>query len=261
MAGDGVVTGQPLTSIVIPLHNLVDQTRACLEGVFRHTDTPFELVLVDNGSTDGTGDYLAGLEPAGACAGVRLLTNRANLGVPRSWNQGLAAAAGDPICIMNNDVHVTPGWLKGLLGYLEDHPEVGILGPHVLWGEDKRPADLEAFSRGYVVENAHLEEDGFWGCCFLVTRQAAARLGPFDERFEDGFWEDVDYRQRAAEAGCPAVVTHRSVVYHHGGLTWQARGGDHTREMYWRNARRFAEKWGFTLGDFIVWRSTFVPLL
>lgn len=164
----------------------------------RHDGAPCELVLIDNGSTDGTGDYLAGLAPAGACAGIKVLTNEENVGVPRAWNQGLAASAGDPVCIMNNDVIVTPGWLSGLLGYLEEHPEVGIVGPHVLWGEGNRPADLNAFARHRTAQNGHVEEDGFWGCCFLVTRAAADRIGPFDEGYEVGFWEDADYRERAA---------------------------------------------------------------
>lgn len=256
-----MISREGLCSIVIPVYNQLDYTRQCLDSLCDWTRPAYELIVVDNGSGDGTAEYLRDLAPRNcSCTDLVVISNRANLGVPRAWNQGVAAARGGIVCIMNNDVVVTPGWLDGLISYLEEHPDVGIAGPHVLWGEDQLPADLAGFARGYVAENSYKEDDGFWGCCFLVTRRALELLGPFDEGYEGGYWEDADYRMRAAAIGCRAVVTHRSVVYHHVGVTWQNIGVDRSQEIYWRNARRFAEKWNVPLGNFMVWRSNFIPL-
>ncbi len=79
-----------LTSIVIVTHNQLEYTRQCLDSVRRLTDEPYELIVVDNGSTDGTVEYLR------AMPGVRLIVNDGNRGFPAAANQGIAAATRQP---------------------------------------------------------------------------------------------------------------------------------------------------------------------
>lgn len=249
-------------TIVVPVHNQLEYTRRCLESVFRHADLPFRLVVVDNASRDGTAGFLAGLAggppPTPRLEAVEVITNRENAGVARSWNRGLRAAApGRPVVFLNNDVVVTPGWLGAVLSFLAERPEAGIAGPHVTDGE--LPAGYEEWAAAHAAAHRDLTEDGFHGCCFALSPEVIARVGEFDERFEIGGWEDVDYCHRARLAGFSPRVTHRAVVHHFGSRTIPvvvaALGG---RNPYLENMARFAEKWGMQFGRFTVCRSTLI---
>ncbi|MGH8545388.1 MAG: glycosyltransferase family 2 protein, partial [Gammaproteobacteria bacterium] len=117
----------PLVSIVVPTLDNLAFTRLCLESVLARTERPaYELIVVDNASTDGTRPYLENL--ARGRPHVRLLFNEENLGFPRACNQGLALAEGEILVLLNNDVVVTPGWLENLTAYLSDE-RLGLLGP------------------------------------------------------------------------------------------------------------------------------------
>uniref|UniRef100_UPI0013EC6CC6 glycosyltransferase family 2 protein n=1 Tax=Aquisphaera insulae TaxID=2712864 RepID=UPI0013EC6CC6 len=118
-----------LTSIIIPCWNEVAYTRQCLAAVIRHTTRPFEIVVIDNGSTDGTHLYLAGVAD-GASIPVTVIRNAANRGFPAAVNQGLAAAArGEFLVLLNNDAVVTDGWLDQLVALASSDPRIGLVGP------------------------------------------------------------------------------------------------------------------------------------
>ena len=102
-----------LTSIVVVTHNQVSCTRACLESIRFVTDEPYELIVVDNGSTDGTVDCLR------SCPDVTLIENADNRGFPAAANQGILASTGKQVLLLNNDVIVTTGWLRRMLEALE----------------------------------------------------------------------------------------------------------------------------------------------
>jgi glycosyltransferase involved in cell wall biosynthesis len=102
-------------SIIIPCWNQLEFTRQCIAALLRHTHGPWELIVIDNGSTDGTAGYLANLRDA-APLPVTLISNTKNLGFPAAINQGLRCARGDYLVLLNNDVVVTEGWLAQLIG-------------------------------------------------------------------------------------------------------------------------------------------------
>ena len=104
-----------LTSIIIPCWGQLEFTRQCLAALKSHTRRPWELIIVDNGSTDGTPDYLAGVSDM-ANMPVTVITNATNRGFPAAVNQGLKAARGEYLVLLNNDVIVTDGWLEQLIG-------------------------------------------------------------------------------------------------------------------------------------------------
>jgi glycosyltransferase involved in cell wall biosynthesis len=102
-----------LASIIVPCWNQLEFTRHCITALVRHTRRPWELIVVDNGSTDGTTIYLAGVHDAAAVP-VTVISNRENRGFPAAINQGLAAARGEYLVMLNNDVVVTDAWLDQL---------------------------------------------------------------------------------------------------------------------------------------------------
>src|SRR5262249_28067577 len=114
-------------SIVVVTHNQLAFTRLCLESLLANTDGPdYEVIVVDNASTDGTADYLRGL--AERRPAVRVVPNDANRGFAAATNQGLAMAAGGVLVLLNNDTVVSRGWLAGLVRHLSDR-DVGMVGP------------------------------------------------------------------------------------------------------------------------------------
>jgi glycosyltransferase involved in cell wall biosynthesis len=95
-----------VASIIIPCWDQLEFTRFCLAALVRHTRPPWELIVIDNGSTDGTGTYLAGVQDV-APLPVIVVHNERNVGFPAAINQGLKAARGDYLVLMNNDAVVT----------------------------------------------------------------------------------------------------------------------------------------------------------
>jgi glycosyltransferase involved in cell wall biosynthesis len=102
-------------SIIIPCWNQLEFTRQCIAALLRDTHGPWELIIIDNGSTARTAGYLANLRDAAPLA-VTLISNTRNLGFPVAINQGLRCARGDYLVLLNNDVVVTEGWLAQLIG-------------------------------------------------------------------------------------------------------------------------------------------------
>jgi glycosyltransferase involved in cell wall biosynthesis len=103
-----------LTSIIVPCCNQREFTQLGLQALFRFTRPAWELIVIDNGSTDGTGPYLEGVRDAAAVP-VTVIANGQNLGFPRAVNQGLRAARGEYLVLLNNDAVVTDGWLDQLI--------------------------------------------------------------------------------------------------------------------------------------------------
>jgi GT2 family glycosyltransferase/tetratricopeptide (TPR) repeat protein len=240
-----------LTSIVIPTRGQLEATRACLESIRRHTPEPHELIVVDNASADGTVGYLE------AQPDVRLIANAENRGFPAAVNQGIRAATGRQVLLLNNDTVVTPGWLARLLRALYSDPLVGLAGPcsNRVSGPQQVPAEydsfpaLEAFAAARGEAHDGLVEgcDRLVGFCLLIRRELVDAIGLLDEGFGLGCFEDDDYCLRAIRAGFRAVIARDAFVHHEGSLTFRAEGVDFAGLMR-ENERRFLGKWSASPG-------------
>jgi GT2 family glycosyltransferase len=250
-----------LASIIVPCWNQVEFTRHCLRALFQHTRRPWELIVVDNGSTDGTGDYLAAVRDA-APGPVTVISNVENLGFPRAVNQGSREARGDVMVLLNNDAVVTDGWLDQLIALSsmrrEDGPgaraAIGLVGPmsnyaappQLVEAVPYRDLDeMHAFARRWRDEHR-----GRWfaaaklsGFCLLMTRAVYEAIGGLDERFGLGLFDDDDLAVRARRAGFELAVAHDLFVHHFGSRTFVGNGID-ARRLLEENAGRFAAKWG-----------------
>lgn len=252
--------GRPLASIVIPVCNGVGFTRQCAESIMDSTRVPFELIFVDNGSTDGTREYLAALAAGrageGACNRVLVLRNEQNLGFGPACNQGMAEAMGDYVVLLNNDTVVTDGWLERMAEAAERDGRVGlvgprsnyVVGPQMIEGVPYAPGDMEGM-RQFAARLAREERGrGFFapraiGLCLLIKRQVLDRVGGFDPRFGIGNCEDDDLSLRALLAGYAIWVAGDVFVHHHGSRTFRALGVDY-RSLGRRNLSRLLAKWG-----------------
>lgn len=250
---EGAASTGRLASVIVPCFNELASTRLCLAALARHTRPPWELVVIDNGSTDGTATYLAGVQDVAAMP-VAVVTNPGNRGFPAACNQGLDVARGDYLILLNNDAVVTDGWLDQLIALAESDPAIGMVGP---MSNDAAPPqrvegvpyrDLEEMHRFAAAWRA--EQLGRWftteklsGFCLLIKRRVLEVVGGLDERFGIGLFEDDDLGLRARQAGYQLAVAYDLFVHHHGGRTFAGAGID-AGALFEENARRFAAKWG-----------------
>ena len=242
----------PRTSIVMVTYDNVLVTRMAAESVLANTADPFELLLVDNASSDGTADYLellASRNPA-----VRVIRNDTNAGFAAANNQGLAAATGAELVLLNNDTVVPPGWLPRLLAHLEDD-DVGAVGPvtNRIGNEAEIPAgyrtygELLAFAQERADRHAgeHVEIPVLAMFCLAMRRQTFARIGPLDEQFGIGLFEDDDYARRLALAGYRSVCAQDTFVHHFGEASFGSlRPSGAWSQLFAENRERFERKWG-----------------
>jgi O-antigen biosynthesis protein len=219
----------PTTSIIIPVHNQLRYTKECWESLVAHTHERRDVLFIDNASTDGTGVWLQDR--------LASIHNHENRGYAAACNQGIIASRGEYICLLNNDVVVTPGWLSGLLAALQ-LPGVGIVGPTTNCASG--PQGSEHFrkkNRGKVVEVARLI-----GFCMVFRRSLVDRIGLLDERFWPGNFEDDDYCRRSIAAGFRNVVACDVFVHHYGGRSFE--GMDYEKIVS-TNRKLYEEKWSF----------------
>jgi len=235
-----------LTSIVVLTHNQLAYTQMCLNSIRMRTDEPYELIVVDNGSTDGTVQYLRSLR------GIKLIENPDNRGFPAGVNQGLRAATGDQALLLNNDTIVTTGWLARMLDCLESGPQVGLVGPvsNNVCGtqcvgtryDDITKLDGFAWDWGKAHDRSYQATERLIGFCLLIRREVMEKIGVFDERFGIGTFEDDDFCLRAIQAGFQCLIATDSFVHHFGNQTFRASGQD-LHNILTHNRKLFEDKW------------------
>ena len=246
-------------SIVVPVYNQLDYTEACFASLEANTRYPWRLIVVDNGSQDGTREYLADL--SARWDNLTVITNERNLGFTLATNQGMRAADGRYVVLLNNDTTLTPGWLQGLVMVAESDDRIGIVGPKILHPERHNIWVIGGlvFRKGGLVDpppGQHAERDDpsfrapfecqyVEGSCMLVKRTVIEEVGTLDEAFAPAYYEDTDYCFRAREAGFRLVYSPYSEIYHYSMVTAKAVGAEDPSyaAAARRNDRTFKERW------------------
>lgn len=242
----------PKVSLIILTYNNLDYTRQCLESIFNKTIYPnYEVVIVDNASTDGTPNYLRTV--ASLHANARLVLNNENRGFSAGNNQGVSTAHGEYVLFLNNDVVVTPGWLSGLLNHLQD-PSVGAVGPVTNYaGNESRITvgyhhitDLDDFARRYTQAHAgqSFEIRMLALFCMLLRRSVIDAVGPLDEQFGVGMYEDDDFSLRIRQKGYRILCAEDVYIHHWGSAAFSQLAQERFERLHLENRRKFESKWG-----------------
>jgi len=231
-------------SFIIPLFNCLPLTQAMLHSL-RATvprDLAHEIILVDDGSTDGTREWLKSL----ATPQVQVVLNPENLGYAASNNRGAALARGKFLALLNNDLVLTRGWLEPMLALHHSLAAPGAIG-NVQLSVRTGEVDHAGIFINAKGKPAHDRSAPFWlervrrpvavtGACLLIERALWHQLGAFDEGFINGC-EDVDLCLRALAQRRVNAVALRSVIHHH----VSASPGRKLRDE--ANTRRLVLRW------------------
>lgn len=234
-----------MTSIIIPTYNECDMLAQCIYSIKKHTNVPYEIIVVDNGSTDRTLELCQN-------EAVTFILLPGNLGFPVACNIGLKVASGDALLLLNNDVLVASNWLTNMLACLESHEKIGVVGPYSNYVSGQQMlnipfTNLDDMAAKLNRPNAKkwIKTDRIVGLCFLFKRKLMDDIGLLDEQFSPGHYEDDDYCLRASLAGYQNMIAGDVFIYHHGSVSFNKQGDAQVNHLIATNRQKFLNKWGF----------------
>ena len=257
-------------SLITLSFNKLACTRRCLSALLTDTvaDAPWELIVVDNGSTDGSAAWCdTELVALGAARGVpvTVLHNPGNIGCSFARNRAVTAARGTHLVFVDNDVAPrTRRWLDSLHAALEDRPGAGMAGAKMVYPWAPYPiqcAGVGISRRGHVCfrgRGAPIDDPLFArpeevqcliSACLLIQAALIREHGGFDEAFHPVQFEDFDLVYRLREAGHPAVYAPEVEMYHFESVTTQGTPTVRNAAVVVRNGLLFQKRWRRLFGQ------------
>lgn len=235
----------PVCDLVLLSWNHLEETQPCLESLFETTTAPCRLFIVDNGSELAVRQFLAQVKPREAIREVVLLQHERNEGFPRGMNRGILASRAPVVCLLNNDLRFTRGWLEEMLAVAHAEPRIGVVNPSssTFGNSPPKGMSLQDYADRLTPLRGQYTEVGMCiGFCFLIKREVIDRIGVLSEEVERIFFEDEDFSMRAQAAGYRCVVANASYVYH--AEHRSVRKLPEREALFAKNQRWCNEKWG-----------------
>lgn len=237
-------------SIILVTYNKLQYNKECIESIRTYTkSSQYELIVVDNNSTDGTREWLT------EQSDIKLALNDKNEGFIRGCNVGIQLARKDnDILLLNNDTVVTPKWLENLKECLDSNENIGIVGPMTNYSISEQVVqrnyntidEMIKFAANYNTSSGEGWEEKIFlmGFCILVKRKAFEKAGLYlDELFSPGYYEDNDLCIRINQQGYKAYLCRNTFIHHYGSVSFKEMDGTN---ILMENSRwKFYHKWGF----------------
>jgi len=242
-------------SIIIPVFNQLRFTQACLASLQEHHGTErFEVILVDDGSTDATAEAVPQMK------GVVYLRNEANSGFIVSCNRGAEKARGKYLVFLNNDTIVRPGWLTALIDTFAEEPRTGIVGSKLIYPDGRLQeaggiiwCDASGWNYGKSDDpqkpeyNYLREVDYCSAAALMIPKSLFDSVGGFDSRYTPAYYEDTDLSFKVRQAGYKVFYQPLSEVVHYEGATGGTDLATGTKKHQQINRSIFAEAWAAEL--------------
>ena len=243
----------PAMSVLLVFFNQAHLSLLCLQALIEHADVPFELIIVDNASSDETGELLNRLENA------KLIRNEENLGFVKAVNQGAELAGADHLLLLNNDAFIEPGALGAALQTLRDEVDAGAVGGrietldgrlqeagNIIW----RDGSCAGYGRGGNPDDGEYrfrrDVDYCSGAFLLFATELFRELGGFDEDFAPAYYEESDFCLRLRQRGLRTIYEPRAVLRHYefastGGIEAATAQQQKNRERFRQKHREFLQ--------------------
>jgi GT2 family glycosyltransferase len=250
-----------LVSIVVVACEKVDYTKRCLQSLACTQDTAWELIVVDNGSRDGTADWLEEFKQSPEMAGrqVTLILNDSNVGAVTARNMALDRVQGDRIVFMDNDVVVrSRAWLAGLTEVLGSDEKIGLVAPKLVYpfapyriqcagGAVSKTGKIQFVGRGEARDdprfNSRREVQCCISACWMMRRSIVEEIGPMDEVFNPAQYEDIDYCYRMRDRGYKIIYVPTVEMYHFESVTTAGTASLCNPAIVVRHGLVFKERW------------------
>lgn len=243
--------GMRASIIVLTYNQLEIATKPCIESIYKYTPIDeFELIIVDNASSDDTIEYLNSL--LNKFSNIKVKFNEVNRGYAGGINDGLRLAVGEYIILLNNDTLVTPNWLNSLLHPLQMDLSIGLVSPISNSVGNEQEVKLRNLteenyilnSEKYIKENKeyYFETNKVGFFCVATRRDVVEKVGFLDEQFGIGMFEDDDYCLRVKKNGYKIVITESCFIYHKGSVSFKALTSEEYDSLSKRNKMLFFNK-------------------
>jgi len=241
------------TSIIIPVFNRKEYTEKCIDSIYKYgSDYPFEIIVVNNASSDGTAEYLRNLGDKAVA-----INNEQNRGFAKACNQGAEKAKGEYLLFLNNDTIVTQNWMDVLVSELDENEGVAIAGSKlifpdgtiqhagVVFADDKTPYHIykhDSPEKFYTKKKRKFK--AVTAACMIIRRNIFFEVGGFDEAYVNGY-EDIDLCLKVDKAGKSIMYCPESVIYHYESIS-DGRLNKHSENM-----KLFLDRWsGYVSADY-----------
>lgn len=249
---------KPLISIVILVHNQIHLTKLCLNSIYKSRgNIKFEILVIDNGSTDGTPRFLAKQHRNNE--NLRVITNKKNRGFTKGINQGLRYVRGDYIVLLNNDTIVYENWIDKLLACMQSDTRIGAVCPVLDYSingdgislpghyEGLKEFCLYAQSFEKVYEGLWIEVPFISFRCVMLSKKVLNETGLLDDSFTSkGFgFQDVDYCFRLRNKKLRLVCRMDVYIFHFGGETFGKMS--YLKRWEREGLKRLIFKWGLKM--------------
>ena len=254
------------TTIIILTFNHLEYTQECIKSIRKYTKkNTYEILVIDNCSTDGTKDWLQ------RQVDVKAIYNDENLGFPKGCNQGISLAnPNNDILLLNNDTIVTENWLDNLKICLYSNHLIGAVGSVCNQHENRQGVSftyedfdtMQILAKENNVSDATKWEEKVFliGFCVLIKREVINQLHFLDEFYTPGYIEDNDLSLRIIQLGYKLMLCHDSFIHHYLGVGFR-QDLDAFYKILDKNRKYFYSKWHFTSFAFDEMKSCSFPLL
>ncbi len=219
----------PKVSVVVVNYNGKKYIEECVESILKTKYPSFEIILVENGSTDGSFEFLR--RKYGRNKKIKLVESKENLFFAGGSNLGARKASGGKIVFINSDTRIFGNWLKELVKVAGNNKKRLVQPKILVWGKEIIDnVGGNYYWPGFGTGRGSLKkDDGFLkntkvdfanGTCFLIDKDWFFELGGFDEGFRY-FYEDVDLNLRSNRRGGESFLAHKSKIEHMGGVSFK----------------------------------------
>ena len=244
------INDDQLTSIIVLSYNTLHYTRKTIESIILHTNEQYEIIIVDNASTDGSVKYLNFIQSR--YDNIKAVFNNKNIGFSAANNQAAKYARGKYLMILNSDVIVPRGWLSNLINSLNSDIKIGAVGTLSNSISGRQQIDITYSNEDEYIEFAKtimkknkgkvLPRRRLAGFAILIEKKLYDEIGGFDESYKLGNFEDDDFSLKITNKKYLLMVDESLIIHHYGSQSFKLNNIDYSKSLN-QNERIFKSKW------------------